>query len=321
MKVDIGQIYHSLVNPKPEINNLILQLRSIMSIDINRYRHLKVQLPYLVTGIFTPPVRKTDNFSSIEHLIIDIDHLSEKEISVGSLKEKLKSDKRIELMFASPGNDGLKIFFRLSEKCYDHGKYSIFYRVFARSFSVQYGLEQVIDIATSDVTRACFISVDPDAYCNPECEKIRISDFVNFENLLEVKELQNEIKKASEKTKEIEPEIPSDKPELSEGLLDEIKQKLNPKFKSQREKIIFVPEELDKIVHAIKNKIAEYSIIIKSVGNIHYGKKFVFELENKWAEINVFYGKKGVSVVKTPKRGSDQKLTDIVYQVLCEMFF
>lgn len=37
------------------------------------------------------------------------------------------------------------------------------------------------------------------------------------------------------------------------------------------------------------------------------------------AEINVFYGKRGFSVVKTPKRGSNDGLADISNRVLCEL--
>ena len=55
------------------------------------------------------------------------------------------------------------------------------------------------------------------------------------------------------------------------------------------------------------------------VNNINYGKKMVFVINNIWAEINIFYGKKGFSVVKTPKHGSNSELADIVQKILCEL--
>ena len=179
-KIRVDQLHHSLKNPKPDIQNTISHLRTLLTIDPKRYNLVKRKLPYVTCGIFNPPVRRTENFASIDVFILDVDHLSEKGFTVDQIKEKLVPDQRIELMFVSPGGDGLKILFRLSKKIYDHAKYSMFYKIFARAFSSQYGLSQVIDKVTSDVTRACFISVDPQAYFNPNPEKVNIAAFINL---------------------------------------------------------------------------------------------------------------------------------------------
>ena len=44
--------------------------------------------------------------------------------------------------------------------------YSLFYKKFVKSFSEQYDLQQVVDAKTSDVSRACFLSHDKDAFYN-----------------------------------------------------------------------------------------------------------------------------------------------------------
>ena len=72
------------------------------------------------------------------------------------------------MAFCSPGADGLKLLFRLEEKCEDEALFSAFYKQFALTFSQKYQLEGVIDTQTSDVTRACFMSYDPEAWYRPE---------------------------------------------------------------------------------------------------------------------------------------------------------
>ena len=89
---------------------------------------------------------------------------------------------RVVLSFLSPSEDGLKVFFKLKERCYDSGLYSLFYKAFLLEFSKQYVLHQVIDTRTSDVTRACFVSVDPDAYYNPDAVQVDIRAFIDMDN-------------------------------------------------------------------------------------------------------------------------------------------
>ncbi len=319
-KLTIERLYQGIVKPKYEVLNKINQLRMMLTIDKASYRKEKSTLPYVCCGNFNPPYRRLENFGSISHFIIDIDHLSEKEINLNKLKDKLKSDQHIELMFASPSGDGLKVFFPLSESCFDAGKYSIFYKIFATEFSNKYGLNQVVDKSTSDVTRACFVSHDPEAYYNPDAQPVEISKYVNFENLAEVKEIEESIKEEEKKNKQKENHT-KEKPELSTDILEEIKKKLNPNIRTKKEKIIYVPEEIEEQVENVKAHLLKHDIKTIDVRSIHYGKKFLFEIADKrTAEINLFYGKKGFSVVPTTKTGTDPELAEICHKLMCEIF-
>ncbi len=316
-KVKVQQLFHGVVHPKPAVLQQIEQLRIVRTINQDQYRKLKIGLPYVTCGIFNPRVRKTENFGYAEYFILDIDHLHEKGFDLDSLREKLKKDDRIVLLFASPGNDGLKVFFKLKEKCYDPKKYSIFYKVFAQAFSQEYQLEQVIDSRTSDVTRACFVSHDAAAYFNNNPQVIDIQAFVDFSKPAEVHDL--------EKTwSQEKPKPDFEKPDnvLTDDLLDEIKLKLNPKIKLRPKRAVFVPEILNKITELVTEEVNKYQISVKDIKNIQYGKQFTFSIDElRWAEINIFYGKKGFSVVKSTKSGSNEKLADIVHQVLINLFF
>ena len=317
-KVDIEYLYKAISKPKDELATAIRRLRMLNTIDKKSYSIHKKQLPYITCGIFNPPIRRTENFAFIQFFIVDIDHCAEKGISIGGLKERLKQDKRIVLIFISPGNDGLKIMFKLDEKCYDAQKYSYFYKIFINTFAKQNNLIQVIDNKTSDVTRACFFSHDAFAYYNPNAETIIMDKWVDFSNYNNVKNTIKEIEKekpVSTYTTNISNN------NLTNDVLNEIKKKLNPNAKIKKQKNIYVPEELEKVIDSIKQKAQELELNIQEIRNINYGKKFIFSFAHKMAEINLFYGKHGFKVVKSPKNGTDPELNDIVYIMMCDLFY
>ena len=332
--LNVERLYRGLVNPKQEIVSKINQLRKVQTVSKESYRRQKTNLPYVCCGIFKPPHRRTENFAHISHFILDIDHLSEKQLDINTLREKLKQDPRVELIFVSPGGDGLKLFFRLSEKCFDPGKYSTFYRAFATAFAHQYNIDQVVDKVTSDVTRACFISYDPDAYFNPNPETIDINKYIDFENISAIAEMEKEYERQQAELKKVKKE---QKPEdtnteetpkvskdikIEEDKLLEIKKKLGVKVpKDKPPKIIYVPDELNQVLDKVTKHIEENGIKIDSITDIHYGKKFRFSIDEiRWVEINLHYGKRGFSVVITPKSGSNLELAEVCKQLMCEIF-
>ena len=318
VKVKLEYLYHAVAHPKPEIENQIARLRNLMTVNPDRYRELKKKLPYIVAGIFNPPIRHSENFAWIKYFILDIDHITEKEMDIDSLTEKLKTDSRIFLLFRSPGNDGLKILFRLKEKCSDAQKYSLFYQTFATAFSRQYSLDQVIDKRTSDVTRACFISCDPWAFFNPEADVVDMQQFINFENHEEVHQAEL-LLKVDNDTIEQQGEKPQAK-DLSDENIQKIKQLLNPNIRTKAAKVIYVPEELEEAIGKAGEYLKKYNLAISHVKDIHYGKQVKVEGEGKWAELNIHYGKKGFSIVKSTKAKSSMELCDVAHKILCELF-
>jgi len=316
-KVDIKRIFLGVSKPKTEIVDFIEHLRILKTIDPKAYRGQKTKLPYIVAALFNPNFRKLENFNSIQHFIIDLDHLSDYDYEVDEVKKMLKQDSRVNLMFVSPGGDGLKIFFKLSQPCFDYHKFSLFYKSFANHFAKQYNINNVLDYSTSDVTRACFVSFDNDAFYNEEPEEVVMEKFVDFDNIFEVKDLDKELKVVKKQTEQLENKEPIDK-----DVFIEIKKKLNPNIakREQRKKIIYVPEKLNEIVEDLKEFVLKFDLKIDEIRNIHYGKKFIFSYSHHNAEINVFYGKKGFSVVRSPKSGTNLELMEIGFKAFCEFF-
>lgn len=320
-KIKPEYLYHAISNPAAELDQKIRQLRTIATIDKAKYDVLKKQLPYVVCGIFNPAVRRTENFAWIQHFILDFDHMSEKGMEPEALKAIIGADSRVELAFISPGADGLKVMFMLAEKCFDRAKFSLFYKVFARMFSRQYKLDQVIDPRTSDTTRACFLSTDRNALFNPEPDKIEIRSFIDYENPLESKRIAEEISNEEKEDETLgNPCEERSGQQAGDLVLDEIKRALNPKSRQGVSKQIFVPHELEKTVELVSDRMKSLSIVMESVRDIHYGKKFVFSLAMRKAEINLFYGKRGFSVVISPKAGTDKELSEVCSSLLQELF-
>lgn len=320
-KLPIDIVARKIQKPKPQLKNLIDQLRTIASIDPKKYRNLKVQLPYFVAANFKPSFRKIENFAFTEYFILDIDHLSDKNIEIDYLQNKLSKDDRVVLSFRSPSNDGLKVFMKLSEKCFDSGKYSLFYKAFAQKFSNEYNLNQVVDKKTSDVSRACFYSYDFNAHYNPNAIPVNINTIINFDNELEIREVERDIKQAERQNDEKPKESDNLKQEIPDSMLQQIRETLNPNIKTKREKKIFVPEELEFVLKDIEEALKANNIKVENIRNIHYGKQFKLSLKNIWAELNLFYGKKGYSVVKSTKAGSNEELTDVCHYIFCSVIY
>lgn len=311
MKIKPEYLYHKLINPDAEISSRIRQLRVVRQVDPKQYSQLKKMLPYVVCGLFNPPYRRTEHFAYTEYFMLDIDNLSERDISVGALRAKLQSDARVMLCFLSPGEDGLKVMFRLKERCYDAGIYSLFYRLFAKQFAAQYHLEQAIDARTCDVARACFISMDSQAYFSQEAELVDIGAFMNEDNSSELFQAKKELdREQHERPKQVDKLETASGPDV-EALL-KIKSLLNPRLKNLVEKKeAHVPEELDSLMNRLQPYLVEAGMLITEVVNIHYGKKIRMKVNFREAEINLFYGRKGYSVVQSPRRGTNDELNEL----------
>lgn len=323
VKVSLDYVYHSLRNPKDKMLTCIRNLRIIKKIDVHKYSAIKKTLPYLVCGVFNPSFRRTENFAYTEYFMVDIDNISQKGVTLSSLRSDLQKDPRVVMMFLSPGEDGLKLLFRLSERCYDAGLYSLFYKMFVRKFSAQYHLEQVVDMRTSDVCRACFMSVDPNAYFNPDAESVSVGDFIDMDNpsmLFDAK--REEDNKIKEEQKDVRKEMSSayEDAEPDDDSIQKIKDILKLKSRPAKVNAVFVPEQLNDIVDELKKYIEETGIIVTEIVNINYAKKIRMKMGIKLAEVNVFYGKHGFNVVISPRSGTDKNFNEVSSQLI-ESYF
>ena len=312
-KIPVRQLYNMLHNPNSDTISLLRQLRVVKELDRKQYATLKRRLPYVIAATFNPAFRLTENFAYTEYFFLDIDHLSEGGFSVASLREKLFHDPRVVLSFVSPGEDGLKVLFKLSERCYDAGQYSIFYKAFAARFARDYGLNQVIDSRTSDVTRACFMSMDQEAFFHPEATPIAMREYVDFNNPEEVF-FQKKMAEVEHENVFFD-EVDEHEKDPDKEAMGRIKSLLLP-TKTKLEKLPFVPEELNIIIDRLKEFVESTGVQLYEVVNIQYGKKLRFRMGHKLAETNLFFGKRGFTVVQSPRNGTNEELNCLMAELL-----
>lgn len=319
-KVPVEYLYNALKHPKPEMAAKIDRLGIVRQMSAEQYSKLKQQLPYFVCASFNPPFRRTENFACTEYFVIDIDHICEKGLSMADVRSRIVADSRTLLCFLSPGRDGLKVVMRLSEKCYDPGIYSVFYKKFLYEFSVLYGIQQVIDSKTSDVARACFMSVDPDAYYNPDADPVDMKLFIPSGDSSELLSFRREVDKSIAAMAEEGGQDEGNEKRASDPgdeSMDRIRVLLNMKPKRQApEKSVYVPQEISDIMDELTRGVNDTGIEVYETVNIQYGKKIRARLGLKKAEVNLFYGRRGFSVVLSPKTGTDPALNQLLADVV-----
>jgi hypothetical protein len=97
------------------------------------------------------------------YIIMDFDDLPNPQ----EIKQVLSTDAYFVLVFISPSGKGIKALLHISEQ--EFKKAFIDISLYCQQ---QYGL--VPDVSGSDITRACFLSYDPEYYYNPEAKSYTI---------------------------------------------------------------------------------------------------------------------------------------------------
>ena len=321
----VEQLYQSLLHPKPEVLSRVKQLRIMRQVDIAQYNKNKKLLPYFVCGVFNPTVRRTENFAYTSYFVVDLDKLSEKQWDVENLRGRLELDNRVLLSFVSPSEDGLKLMFRLKDRCYDAGIYKVFYRAFVHRFSAQYHLEQVADTCTCDVCRACFLSVDEHAYYNPQADPVDIKDYLTTEDPASVFDLKREQDQRQAEEKAVEAEKTAAGTSTKEPDSDELS-RVKEFLKMKKEKPmaskmpVYVPERLEQIMTDLRQFVDDQGIEVYETLDIQYGKKLRLRQGNRLAEVNLFYGKRGFSVVQVPRPTLSAELNEVSAELI-NVFF
>lgn len=132
------------------------RLRSIS--DIKEKRKFKANNFDYVT--FSGVFEKRSDKELIKHsslITIDFDHLE----NIQLVKDQLLHDEYFdtELLFTSPSGDGLKWIIRIDLSEATHQEY---FKAIANYLQHTYNIE--VDQSGKDVSRACFLSYDPDAF-------------------------------------------------------------------------------------------------------------------------------------------------------------
>lgn len=315
--VDETFVYNMLVNPSEGFCRQMEQLDAIRMIDEKQYKLAKRSLPYIVCGSFSPEFRRTENFINTDCFVVDIDHLSDKGLDVQAVRNILHQDSRVVCSFVSPSRDGIKVLFGLKEKCCDSELFKLFYKMFIQRFSTEHGFEQAIDSRTCDVTRACFLSIDKDAYFNPQADLVDIDEFLHADDMQFLLDMNRTMKfeDVNQSKSDAEEVIVYSDPD--DETMAMIRQTLSLRKRPVVPKPeVYVPDELNMIIDRVVNGILQTGIEVSDIIDIQYGKKIHVKLGIHFGEINLFYGKNGFTVVQSPKRGTSPKLNQLAAEII-----
>ena len=303
--ITLHDLHDRIINAEPQLLQQVAILHSVLNIDSRKYHELKKALPYFVCGKFATGHRLTDDFSSTSSFVIDIDHYDK---PLGELKDRIAADKRVALLYTSPSGTGLKALFTLSAPCTDANVYVSFYRRFAFEWAHQHGISQWVDLKTHDVTRACFICPDADCRFNPDAQPVAVADYVDLDSV-DIFMSDDKAAAAScagmtprpdaeEAKKDIDPD--SETMARIKAVLD-----TNRRKRAEAETgMETVPEQIRTVVEGLKTSVDELGINLYETRGIQYGVKLKFRSTLQEAEVNMFYGRRGYSVVMSPRRGT-----------------
>ena len=208
--------------------------------------------------------------------------------------------------------------FRLTDKCCDSQLLSLIAKDFGIKFATKYHIESLLDRRCFDATRACFLSYDANCYINMKATSIDFDNYINENNMDLMMKKNADLKR--DMLSSVQGESLNNE-ELSEHELDFIKSRLNPHAIVKKDKQYYIPKELEDVMSDISIYIQDAKVDIVEVSNISYGKKFKFKVGESKAEINLFYGKKGFSIVESSKAGTSRELNKLTADLMRTYFY
>lgn len=307
--IEPEQLLHLLSAGDSPLVTEVARLRKLAQLDKKAYATAKLGLPYLIGATFGGNIRNTDNFEAIHYLVLDFDQCLQSPVQSQHLRQRIALRSEVWLMFVSPNGSGLKVWFRLQEPCTDPLVFKEFYRAFSSKFAEDIDLLGTLDTRTCDVTRVCFLSHDSATYYAPKATPLNWQHWQAKQDEFGDLNLDQEII-----------ELPT-KPPLNAAVYQQMLQKVNPKAPARPRDEPHVPALVESVQAKLVTLLEAQGIGIEQLVRLPYGLKFCCMRQLKRAEVSVFYGKRGFSVVKTPKSGTDSVLTDEVYTLMYNLLF
>jgi hypothetical protein len=292
----------------------VLGLRNLRLLDKNAYKELKTNLPYFFGSSFTDNKRELKNFIAISYFVMDIDGI-ESESELHEIKGKIICQEEVLACFLSPGGKGIKVLFQFKKPITNAAAYTNYYRSFVFNFAQKVGAANYVDKCTNDVSRVCFLSFDPAIYYNYHALKLEIL------NTYQQADVFNNINEALEEETSDMDENSVSKPKVAYVKSNETYKTILNKLGGKpinNTKNYFVPEQIEAKKVLIKEGIESYGYKVLEIVPVQYGVKYKVADNSSLADVNVYFGKKGFSVVITPKNGTDSQFSEVIKSIIID---
>lgn len=130
---------------------------------------LKKELPYVTfSGTFSPSRLETNLVQHSGLMSLDFDDVP----NLAETRIQLQADPYVRLCFVSPRGNGLKLVVEIMPCSLE--KHKEYFYDLSQYFQQTYACAPTADKSCCDITRACFLSHDPEAYYNPNSTEYRI---------------------------------------------------------------------------------------------------------------------------------------------------
>jgi hypothetical protein len=137
-----------------------------LSNDKKNYHELKLTLQaHVFNGTFKAPRSKKTIENYVPLIVIDLDKIGKTGKNLVDLKIAIAADSNTLAVWNSPSNDGLKVLIKVDATVETH---KVAFDALKKHFENKFGV--TVDSSGSDITRLCFVSFDPDLYCNWDSE-------------------------------------------------------------------------------------------------------------------------------------------------------
>lgn len=305
----LEQVAHLIMKPSAALVHQVSLVKKVSRLDKKAAADLKQQLPFFCCGHFTGGLRKLENFTQAQAFVFDIDNLHKHHQTPQELKEALQQNQEVALLYTSPSGNGIKVVVVLSEPITQTHLFTIAYKVYLTKLVQTYQLHNCVDTCTADATRVSFLSADEQAWFNPLAFEVSPAALVPQASVALV---NNSPKAVIVRSEEAEKGVAEPTPPPYKQILAT----LQPGGQAKPPRQVFVPSILHEVTTQVQAQAAAVGIAVPEITDINYGKKIRFAHGMQWAELNLFYGKAGFSVVKTPKKGSLPELADVGERII-----
>lgn len=304
---DLATVMQTIRSRDGELASLTQRLRALRQVNAELYASMKKKLPYICGAQFTEGVRRKENFDSSHVWIIDLDHLPAEVMQ--SCKDTLRDLPGVVGYYVSPSGEGLKVLVALRKPLEDRAQSEQMLRLYLGQLSEDLNIRSYMDFKTFDVTRVSFLSHDPDAWFDPY--KLGLDTHHLTEEQIEIS--WEEVKEDEEGSLD---RTASKNPPPDEHIYQEILKKLNPDYKAPKPKAMEpeIPEALRELWPVVEAGAKAHGISLEAKGIAHgLSLKFVHGLH--YAQLNVFHGKRGYTLVKLPTKGHHPELLKVAHRL------
>jgi len=144
---------------------IVNQLR-VLEYGSEPFKTHKKKLPYFTPHCTINGERVNVNAAELSGLFcFDLDYSDNKNVALDELKTIMVYNSFIHSFFDSPSEKGLKFFVKVK---YEREQFKRAYEYTMKYFQQVFGIK--LDIGQGNLSQACFISYDPNAFYNPDSE-------------------------------------------------------------------------------------------------------------------------------------------------------